>query len=212
MNEEEVAAIEKYISFRNAELEKLNNLIKEKRDHLPESEPKPITLRLNKLDYEPSSKTWKDYLKEENNLDTFLKNKNKKYKKIIYKIDIDSANGSHNDIINAALDFKSKKNGIALSRINEGAKTNVLYIGSCEKGIEKRLKEHLGFGAKSTYSMQLHHLIRESNLTVLSITINIYPFEDSIGATLLKNIEFALWYKYKPLLGKGELDLDAKKL
>lgn len=206
MNNEEVDAIEKYISFRKAELEKLNNLLKEKRNHLPE--PKSITLHLKKLGYEPSSKTWKDYLKQEKDLSEFLKINDSKDERFIYKIDIDSSN----NIIDAATNFKKNNKEIALSRINEGAKTNVLYIGSSEKGVEKRLREHLGFGAKSTYSMQLHHLIRESNLTELSITINIYPFEGSIGATLLKNIEFALWHKYKPFLGKGELDLNTEKL
>lgn len=206
MNNEEVDAIEKYISFRNAELEKLNNLIKEKRNNLPK--PKSMTLQLKKLNYEPNSKTWKDYLKQEKDLSEFLKINDSKDERFIYKIDIISSN----NIIDAATNFKKNNKEIALSRINEGVKTNVLYIGSSEKGIEKRLKEHLGFGAKSTYSMQLHHLIRESKLTELLITINIYPFGDSIGTTLLKNIEFAFWHKYKPLLGKGELDLDDVKL
>ncbi len=206
MNNEEVDAIEKYISFRNAELEKLNNLIKEKRNHLPE--PKSIILHLKKLDYEPYSKTWKDYLKQEKDLSEFLKTNDNKDERFIYKIDIISSN----NIIDAATNFKKNNKEIALSRINEGVKTNVLYIGSSEKGIEKRLKEHLGFGAKSTYSMQLHHLIRESNLTELSIKINTYSFKIEIGSTLLKNIEFALWHKYKPILGKGELDLNTEKL
>lgn len=210
MNNEEVDAINKYISFRKTELEKLNNLIKEKRDNLPN--PESITLQLKELKEEPSSKTWKDYLEAEKSLGEFLKDKNNKYEKIIYKIDITAPDNIRNDIVKAAADFKKNNKEIALSKINEGTVSNVLYIGSSEKGIEKRLKEHLGFGAKSTYSMQLHHLIRKSNLQNLSITINIYSFEKSIGTTLLKNIEFAFWHKYKPILGKGELDLNTEKL
>lgn len=210
MTDEQIKAIEDYIGFRKAEFEKLNDLITVKKDNLPKLES--IILVLKKLDYETTSEKWKDFLMVEKNFAEFLKTNDNKDRNFIYKIDIISPNNTPNDIVNEAIYFKQNNKVIALSRINKETKSNVLYIGSSEKGIEKRLKEHLGFGSKSTYSMQLHHLIRESNLTELSIEISIFSFGNSIGTTLLKNIEFAFWHKYKPILGKGELDLNTKKL
>ena len=39
------------------------------------------------------------------------------------------------------------------ARLNEPSST--LYVGSSEKEIHRRIKEHLGFGHKQTYSLQL---------------------------------------------------------
>jgi hypothetical protein len=200
-------AITNYINFRKEELKNIEKI------DLPRTES--ITLKLEKLSFDAVSKKWNAYLEQQKELKEKFFALKKGPKKVIYKIDVDTPSIGR-DMIEKLIHYKSseeyREKGIALSKINGYKEGKVLYIGSSENGIEKRLKEHLGFGSKSTYSMQLHHWIESIAPNGLTITINLYPFEDTMGSVLLKNIEYALWYHYKPLLGKGELDLDPSKI
>lgn len=73
-----------------------------------------------------------------------------------------------------------------------------LYVGSCFK-IYQRFKEHLGYGSRSTYSLQLAHWAYNLNLELDFIYAE-YP--QDIGRDILQVIEDTLWDKLQPMLGR----------
>ena len=105
---------------------------------------------------------------------------------------------SYKTIENAKEKWKNK--GYAMFRINEenikSYKANslkYLYVGSSQE-VKTRLKQHLGFGAMSTYSLHLNKwwVNKKINITLYEVNSveNMQLFED------------LLWKKYKPFLGK----------
>ena len=63
----------------------------------------------------------------------------------------------------------------------------------------KRLKEHLGYGAKDTYALQLAHWAREMNLDIEVVCAE-YP--EGIGQEILQTLEDTLWETLKPMFGR----------
>lgn len=147
-------------------------------------------------------------LKQEfpNDLKEFIE-KIDKEKRLIYKMSLETSI-ENKQILKAAECIKKSR---AVSRRNkdEDSKDNVLYIGSKQKNFEQRLKEHLGYGSKSTYALQLVHW-RDKISSDFIIKIELYYY-DELPYMMLKNIEHALWYHYKPILGQGGLDLNLDK-
>ena len=93
-----------------------------------------------------------------------------------------------------------KKNGYAMFQINEeniksykNKSLKYLYIGS-SKEAKTRLKQHLGFGAKSTYSLHLNKWWVNKK-----IKIDLYEVDTVENMQLFEDL---LWEKYKPFLGK----------
>jgi len=77
------------------------------------------------------------------------------------------------------------------------ANSNVaLYVGSSTTGLKKRIKEHLGDGSKSTYSLQLKHWFNGN----YKITIKVY--DDKISREVIQIIEDNLSHQLKPAFGK----------
>jgi hypothetical protein len=64
----------------------------------------------------------------------------------------------------------TKKSERAYARLN--GKSRCLYVGS-SKGLTYRIKQHLGFGPKGTFAMQLCYWCENLDL---DITLNIYAF------------------------------------
>jgi len=69
-------------------------------------------------------------------------------------------------------------------------------VGSSTTGLKKRIKEHLGDGSKSTYSLQLKHWFNGS----YRITIKVY--DDKISREVIQIIEDNLSHQLKPAFGK----------
>jgi len=117
---------------------------------------------------------------------------------------------SHDEIIMQFNELKSKRNPYHISKINETnfwRKRNdefILYVGSKEKDIKKRMKEHLGLNTnnRSTYSL----FIKDWWPNNVALTIKIWSLEKSIGETdryeALQIIEDLIWDDLKPLFGK----------
>lgn len=72
--------------------------------------------------------------------------------------------------------------------------SNIMYIGSSTTDIKKRLKEHMGFGNKNTYSLQLKYWFKGQ----YKITVQVYD----VSREVLQIIEDNLSYQLKPAFGK----------
>lgn len=94
-----------------------------------------------------------------------------------------------------------KKDGYAVFRINKDNIKNYvgvnsdkyLYVGS-SKEVKKRLKEHLGFGYKSTFSLHLNKWFENKK-----IQIELYKVANDKNLQLFEDL---LWENYKPFLGR----------
>mgnify|MGYP001559803280 FL=1 len=78
------------------------------------------------------------------------------------------------------------------------AKSKYLYVGS-SKEIDKRFKEHLGYGHKGTYAMQLGHWANGLNLNVDFMCMR---FETTTTGKVLQAFEDAIWDNFNPMLGR----------
>jgi hypothetical protein len=119
----------------------------------------------------------------------------KKYKYIytFYLPDNSRLDSIYNKYQNAK---ESKKLERAYARLNK--KSHCLYVGS-SKGIIPRIKQHLGFGPKGTFAMQLCCWCEDLDL---DITLNIYAFGDGIGNKAFQAFEDGAWNFLKPMLGR----------
>ena len=84
----------------------------------------------------------------------------------------------------------------AYARLNR--KSRCLYVGS-SKGLIPRIKQHLGFGPKGTYAMQLWYWCENLDL---DITLNIYVFGNGISINAFQAFEDGAWNSLKPMLGR----------
>jgi len=73
-----------------------------------------------------------------------------------------------------------------------------LYCGSRKEGLHGRFIQHLGFGSKNTYGLQLAHWAQIPNF-VLEYN---YAWLDTDKAEYTELVESALAMKIKPLVGK----------
>jgi len=91
---------------------------------------------------------------------------------------------------------ESKKSERAYARLNR--KSRCLYVGS-SKGLPPRIKQHLGFGPKGTFAMQLCYWCENLDL---DITLNIYAFGNGISIKAFQAFEDGAWNSLKPMLGR----------
>ena len=87
--------------------------------------------------------------------------------------------------------------GRAYARPNKKS-SPYLYVGSSEKPYQ-RLKEHLGFGAKGTYAIQLAYW---ANSTECSILFECARYPIGISQEALQALEDTLWSDLMPMLGR----------
>jgi len=96
--------------------------------------------------------------------------------------------------------YKSAKNGRkaarAYARLNR--ESLCLYVGSSNDLIP-RIKQHLGFGPKGTFAMQLCHWCENVKLDV---TLKIYAFANSVDKKAFQAFEDAVWDSLEPMLGR----------
>ena len=78
------------------------------------------------------------------------------------------------------------------SRLNRPCK--IMYVGSSTTNLKKRIKEHLGDGHPSTYSLHMKHWFKQDP----RITIRVYDVEREV----LQIIEDALSDELNPAFGK----------
>jgi hypothetical protein len=112
------------------------------------------------------------------------------------------------ELLESVTKYRSKENkdeyGNDLRRstakISKNAKLNtsdVLYVGSVEKHIHLRIKQHLGFGHPQTFALQLKHWAKNDwRFKFYYIEIN--------NNMILTDIEAQISNELNPLLGKRE--------
>ncbi len=110
--------------------------------------------------------------------------------KVIYVIEQDSSNYIQDTFDKFAL-FKATSDRKCPSA-NEPSK--IMYVGSSSTGPKKRIKEHIGDGAKATYALNLKYWF-EGNYT---ITV----YECDMEPSVLQIIEDNIAYNSKPAFGK----------
>ncbi|MEO9503386.1 hypothetical protein [Nonlabens ulvanivorans] len=120
---------------------------------------------------------------------------------VIYCISVDSLN--HSEIINS--EFKrakdSKQNNRSFSKHNQ-VDSKCLYVGSSRaKTFVKRLREHLGYGSKSTYALHINQWL-PSNIKISIEFFSINGKASISGYSALEFLEQALWMQEQPMFGK----------
>jgi hypothetical protein len=91
---------------------------------------------------------------------------------------------------------ESKKLERAYARLNRVSRC--LYVGS-SKGLIPRIKQHLGYGPKGTYAIQLSYWCENSDM---EIALDIYAFDNSISIKAFQALEDGAWNLLKPMLGR----------
>jgi hypothetical protein len=119
-------------------------------------------------------------------------------KNVIYII---KSNEKYN-LTKALKKFKSLNSTMKLPQINENNfDSKVLYVGSVQNNFKNRIKQHLGFGSNTTYSLKLGlWTVREK----LNITIEYFVLENTNSDITLKLLETMLAYSLKPAFGKHD--------
>lgn len=90
----------------------------------------------------------------------------------------------------------------ALPRVNfQNIKTcgNILYVGKTERNFPKRFKEHLGFGNKKTFALNLLHWRTDLGS---QLELN-FARVDRNQVSSLQGVESAMHYVLRPLLGRS---------
>ncbi len=149
-----------------------------------------------KMSYKFNTKDLQNVQYVENFLNQIKNQINHKKYKYIYTFCLPD-NFLKNNVYNRYKNAKeSNKSERAYARLN--SKSPCLYVGS-SKGLTPRIKQHLGFGPKGTYSMQLYYWCQNLDL---EITLNIYAFDNSISMKAFQAFEDGAWNSLKPMLGK----------
>ena len=97
----------------------------------------------------------------------------------------------------AFADAKAQAKGTrAFPRLN--SRSDCLYVGSSQS-IAKRLGEHLGYGAPSTYALQLRHWARPLSLR---LEFCCATYNDTTPYSVVQVLEDALWESKAPMFGR----------
>lgn len=149
---------------------------------------KPIQINCNDL-------TDIETLKKEKALDVF--DINKKHPAIYYfEIISDQRN---EDIVKTLRKYKDKKQRSCPKIVrNRSLDSRYLYCGSKKEGLLDRFTQHLGFGSKDTYALQLLYWAKEINLELEFH----YAWLNPNYKEMTELLESALAEKAKPLVGK----------
>jgi hypothetical protein len=92
----------------------------------------------------------------------------------------------------------TKRNDRAYARLNSDNISACLYVGS-SRDITGRLKQHLGYGPRDTFALQLAHWASTFKLE-LEIQCAKYPLGHS--AEVYQILEDTLWEQMSPLFGR----------
>jgi len=115
----------------------------------------------------------------------------------LYTFSMASEKNDPSNLIEAYANAKaSEKGNRAYARLNQASRC--MYVGSSEK-IHQRLKEHLGFGAKGTYSLQL---ARWASPFDLELEFECAKYPAGIDSEVLQALEDTLWAELLPMFGR----------
>lgn len=120
-------------------------------------------------------------------------------KNTIYLIETQKIDAKKMELIRSRFGKPLKANLPArkYSQWNDGV-GRCLYVGSSQK-VTQRLKEHLGFGAKGTYALNLIYWSRDIDLP---LTFRVLKFPENVDYRLIQHLEDVIWEKETPLFGR----------
>lgn len=99
----------------------------------------------------------------------------------------------------AFMEAKSQeKRDRAYARLNERI-SRCFYVGS-SNNLPKRIREHLGWGAKSTFSLHLAHWA--DGFPELMLVLNAAMYPSDTEREVLQALEDTLWEKSCPMFGR----------
>lgn len=99
-------------------------------------------------------------------------------------------------IRNAFSTAKATQNGRAYPRLN--GQSRCLYVGS-SKNVHQRLKEHLGYGAKGTYALQLAHW---AGRFPAELEFKCAKYQTGLAPEVYQALEDTLWDEMSPMFGR----------
>ncbi|SCZ33374.1 MULTISPECIES: GIY-YIG nuclease family protein [unclassified Pseudomonas] len=113
----------------------------------------------------------------------------------IYQMSVDDA--VCEDLYLAFAEAKdTRKNDRAYCRLNPVSR--LLYVGS-SANLDARIKQHLGFGNKGTYALQLSHWLPEREGM---LRIQAWRFSKEVDVAVVQAIEDGLWASNRPMFGR----------
>lgn len=122
--------------------------------------------------------------------------KERKSAQYLYRLTV----SSEVDVSQLRSAFETAKNqkakGRAYARLQQVSET--LYVGS-SRSLTSRIKQHLGFGWKGTYAVQMSHWLPE---IPGSLHIEVCRFREGTDVAVVQAIEDGLWSFAKPMFGR----------
>jgi hypothetical protein len=118
-------------------------------------------------------------------------------KRCLYYLDCGTPGADLAVIEQAFAAAKAQERGArAFPRLN--SRSECLYVGSSQS-IAKRLSEHLGYGAPSTYALQLRHWARPLSLCLEFCCAR---YAETTLYSVVQTLEDALWESKAPMFGR----------
>jgi hypothetical protein len=114
----------------------------------------------------------------------------------IYRLTVNNQAGA--DRLRHAFVGYEPRNGHMLARNNDVNDSTAVYVGSSQK-IGQRLQQHLHSCAEGTYALKMHLWCPDA---VNRITVEVAVVRGNVEATLMQDIEDALWRSSRPMFGK----------
>lgn len=90
----------------------------------------------------------------------------------------------------------AKAAGRAYARLFDA--NQVFYVGS-SRNLRSRLRQHLGYGPKAVYAMQLAHWARTCDVLVEFVAAR---YADDTPTDVVGALEDQLWSQFKPMMGR----------
>ena len=104
------------------------------------------------------------------------------------------------ELIDAITKIKNEKNSINMSPLNKSKTSdNILYVGKVIKKFKTRIDQHLGYGSKKTWSLQLKHW---ASPLEFEIKLHYRQFNPDISDMNLAILEHCAAKELNPILGK----------
>lgn len=125
---------------------------------------------------------------------------------IIYWFEINSIKDSVS-LIDEIDTYRKTKEGKVPPTNSKNISDNILYVGKVRKNFKGRINQHLGYGSKNTWSLQLKHWASDLGL---NLTLNYIQLSETQSDIKVGNIKLAIYEqcvaeKLNPILGKHSL-------
>lgn len=114
----------------------------------------------------------------------------------IYRLTVNDQGAA--DMLRLAFEQFRPPAGLKLTRNNNVVDSRTVYVGS-SRDIGSRLNQHLHTSAKGTYALKLHLWCPDAENR---INVEVTPVRGVAEASLVQDVEDALWAWARPMFGK----------